>query len=80
LPVDALKIDRSFLGRLTEPDGLMGPITAMIAAGHTLRMTVIAEDIETACNDQQFVPENQNPTTDDRPLNGRPVGRCWQFV
>jgi EAL domain-containing protein (putative c-di-GMP-specific phosphodiesterase class I) len=80
LPVDALKIDRSFLGRLTEPDGLMGPITAMIAAGHTLRMTVIAEDIETLVTISSLCQKTKTPTTDDRPLNGRPVGRCWQFV
>jgi diguanylate cyclase (GGDEF)-like protein len=47
LPVDALRIDKSLVGRLTEPDGSTGPLSATIAAAHTLRMTVIAEDIET---------------------------------
>jgi diguanylate cyclase (GGDEF)-like protein len=47
LPVDALKIDKPFVGRLTEPDGSTRLISAMIADGHTLRMKVIAGDIET---------------------------------
>jgi diguanylate cyclase (GGDEF)-like protein len=47
LPVDALKIDKSFVDRLTEPDGSTRLISAMIADGHTLRMTVIADDVET---------------------------------
>jgi diguanylate cyclase (GGDEF)-like protein len=46
-PIDALKIDRSFVERITEePDGIAIP-TAIIRIGHSLRMEVIAEGVET---------------------------------
>jgi EAL domain-containing protein (putative c-di-GMP-specific phosphodiesterase class I) len=47
-PIDALKIDRSFVDGIT--DGLDGAAisTAIIRMGHSLRMEVIAEGVETA--------------------------------
>ena len=46
-PIDALKIDRSFIDGITEdPDGA-AISTAIIAMGHSLRMEVIAEGVET---------------------------------
>jgi diguanylate cyclase (GGDEF)-like protein len=47
LPVDVLKIGKSFVRRLTEPDGSARPVADMIAAAHVLRMTVIAGDVGT---------------------------------
>jgi len=47
LPVDAIKINRFFVGRLTEPDSSMSAVSAMIAGARILRMTTIAEGIET---------------------------------
>ncbi len=47
-PIDALKIDRSFIDGITEnPDGA-AISTAIIRMGHSLRMEVIAEGVETA--------------------------------
>ena len=46
-PIDALKIDRSFIDGITaSPDGA-AISTAIIAMGHSLRMEVIAEGVET---------------------------------
>ena len=46
-PIDALKIDRSFIDGITEnPDGA-AISTAIIRMGHSLRMEVIAEGVET---------------------------------
>jgi EAL domain-containing protein (putative c-di-GMP-specific phosphodiesterase class I) len=46
-PIDALKIDRSFIEGITEnPDGA-AISTAIISMGHSLRMEVIAEGVET---------------------------------
>jgi diguanylate cyclase (GGDEF)-like protein len=47
LPVDAIKINKVFVGRLTEPDSSMSAVSAMIAGARVLRMTTIAEGIET---------------------------------
>jgi diguanylate cyclase (GGDEF)-like protein len=47
LPVDAIKIDQSFVRRLTEPGGSTRLISSMIAAARASRMTVIAEGVET---------------------------------
>jgi diguanylate cyclase (GGDEF)-like protein len=47
-PIDALKIDRSFIEGITDrPDGA-AISTAIIGMGHSLRMEVIAEGVETA--------------------------------
>ena len=46
-PIDALKIDRSFIDGITDgPDGA-AISTAIIRMGHSLRMEVIAEGVET---------------------------------
>jgi diguanylate cyclase (GGDEF)-like protein len=47
MPIDSLKIDRSFIGSISG-DGDESPIVeAVIALAHSLRMTVIAEGVET---------------------------------
>ncbi|MDQ6694945.1 MAG: EAL domain-containing protein [Chloroflexota bacterium] len=47
-PVNALKIDRSFISRLTEPGGSSEIVRATITLAHGLGMPVVAEGVETA--------------------------------
>ena len=47
LPVDALKIDRSFVTGLGQPDHPGVVVKAIIALGHSLGLQVIAEGVET---------------------------------
>lgn len=46
LPIDRIKIDRSFVADLTESDDARAMIDAMLALGRSLRMKTIAEGIE----------------------------------
>ncbi|MFE4104712.1 EAL domain-containing protein [Almyronema epifaneia] len=48
LPVDSLKIDRSFINRIDQADKNSEIVQAINNLGHTLGMNVIAEGIETA--------------------------------
>lgn len=48
LPIDVLKIDRSFIERLAEPDGTRPIVEAVIAIAKRLGMNVVAEGVETA--------------------------------
>lgn len=47
-PIDALKIDRSFVGRMNTEDGNIEIVRTLIQLGHNLKMEVMAEGIETA--------------------------------
>lgn len=47
LPVDTLKIDRSFVAAMTENPDDMGVISSIIALAHGLNLNVIAEGVET---------------------------------
>ena len=47
LPVDRLKIDRSFIDGLPQDQGLVAISRAIIAMGQNLNFTVIAEGVET---------------------------------
>jgi EAL domain-containing protein (putative c-di-GMP-specific phosphodiesterase class I) len=46
-PIDALKIDRSFVHDLTTDEDDAGIVTAVIGLGRNLHMRVVAEGIET---------------------------------
>jgi Amt family ammonium transporter len=48
LPVDVLKIDRCFIARVNSGPKDLEIIRAIVAMAHNLRMTVVAEGIETA--------------------------------
>ena len=47
LPVDTLKIDRAFMQDVPRQDDATSITRSIIALGHTLKKTVIAEGIET---------------------------------
>ncbi len=47
LPIDKLKVDQSFVREITESTGDAAITRAIIAMGHQLRMTVMAEGVET---------------------------------
>jgi EAL domain-containing protein (putative c-di-GMP-specific phosphodiesterase class I) len=48
LPIDVLKIDRSFMENLSEPDGTRPIVDAVLSMAHTLGLHVVAEGVETA--------------------------------
>jgi len=48
LPIDVLKIDRSFIETLNEPEGTRPIVEAVLSMAHTLGLRVVAEGVETA--------------------------------
>jgi len=46
LPVDTIKIDRSFVGGLDADEGRRAIVAATIDLGHTLGLRVVAEGVE----------------------------------
>jgi len=48
LPIDGLKIDRSFVAHMTDSPENLEVVRAIIRLGETLRLSVIAEGVETA--------------------------------
>jgi diguanylate cyclase (GGDEF)-like protein len=63
LPIDALKIDQSFIRDLTVEGGNASIVNAIISMGRGLRIQVVAEGVETRrqfeCLRQQSCPEGQ---------------------
>jgi diguanylate cyclase (GGDEF)-like protein/PAS domain S-box-containing protein len=47
LPLDSLKVDRSFVVRMTEDPQSTSIVTTVISLGHALDLTVVAEGVET---------------------------------
>ncbi len=47
LPIDVLKIDRSFMETLNEADGTRPIVEAVLSMAHTLGLRVVAEGVET---------------------------------
>ncbi|MBA8824970.1 diguanylate cyclase (GGDEF)-like protein/PAS domain S-box-containing protein [Saccharopolyspora lacisalsi] len=47
LPLDILKIDRSFIAELEQSPGAENIVTSIIAMAHTMNLTVVAEGVET---------------------------------
>src|SRR5258706_9556342 len=47
LPVNALKIDRSFIQGMTEDPDKTSIVSTIISLGHALRLEVVAEGVET---------------------------------
>jgi diguanylate cyclase (GGDEF)-like protein len=48
LPIDTLKVDRQFIGKLNAKPESQAIVTAIIKLAHSLGMTVISEGVETA--------------------------------
>jgi EAL domain-containing protein (putative c-di-GMP-specific phosphodiesterase class I) len=46
LPIDALKIDRSFLQEIDREPHTISLVKAIVALAHGLRLTVVAEGVE----------------------------------
>jgi diguanylate cyclase (GGDEF)-like protein/PAS domain S-box-containing protein len=47
LPVDALKIDQSFLRNLHEPEGSLAVIQSIVRMAHSMNLNVVVEGVET---------------------------------
>jgi EAL domain-containing protein (putative c-di-GMP-specific phosphodiesterase class I) len=47
LPVDALKIDRSFITEMTQSSEGLGLVSTIISMGHGLKLKVVGEGVET---------------------------------
>jgi EAL domain-containing protein (putative c-di-GMP-specific phosphodiesterase class I) len=52
LPVNTLKIDRSFIDGMTDNPAKTSIVTTIISLGHALRMEVVAEGVETQAQSQ----------------------------
>jgi diguanylate cyclase (GGDEF)-like protein len=48
LPIDTIKVDQTFIGKLSDDPDSQRIVTAIIGLGHSLGMTVICEGVETA--------------------------------
>jgi EAL domain-containing protein (putative c-di-GMP-specific phosphodiesterase class I) len=47
LPLDTLKIDRSFVVRMTTPSAGLGLVSTLISLAHDLKLTIVVEGVET---------------------------------
>jgi diguanylate cyclase (GGDEF)-like protein/PAS domain S-box-containing protein len=70
-PFDKIKIDRSFVWEMENNPDSMAIVRAVIALGHSLRITVTAEGVET--ENQLALLQNENCDQVQGYLLGRPV-------
>jgi diguanylate cyclase (GGDEF)-like protein len=54
LPITTIKVDHTFIARLTDEPASQRIVTAIIALAHSLEMTVVCEGVETAEQRQQL--------------------------
>jgi EAL domain-containing protein (putative c-di-GMP-specific phosphodiesterase class I) len=54
LPIDILKIDRTFVGELESSRDSAALVAAIVAMGHGLRLDVVAEGVETQAQMQRL--------------------------
>jgi EAL domain-containing protein (putative c-di-GMP-specific phosphodiesterase class I) len=55
-PLDAIKIDRSFINSIQDSEASSGLVSTIIKLAHTLNMSVVAEGVETSS--QRSILEN----------------------
>jgi diguanylate cyclase (GGDEF)-like protein len=55
LPIDAIKIDRTFIASLASKSASLTIVTAIIALAHSLGMTTVSEGVETSEQHHQLV-------------------------
>jgi diguanylate cyclase (GGDEF)-like protein len=80
-PIDALKIDQSFVRDLTTDDDGAGIVTAMIGLGKSLHMQVVAEGVETRAQ-LEFLQEHGCPQAQgyyfSRPVSAAEFGQLLE--
>jgi diguanylate cyclase (GGDEF)-like protein len=55
LPIDTLKIDQTFIAKISAEPGSQRIVTAIIKLAHSLGMTVVSEGVETAAQKNELV-------------------------
>jgi len=70
LPIQTLKIDRSFIERIADPNGTYAIVQAILSLAHSLQMNVVAEGVER--NDQIEILRNLRCDVIQGFLWGRP--------
>lgn len=80
LPVDELKIDRSFVQRMTEDTRDRRLVGSVVELAHALNLTVVAEGIETAATATLLRDMGCDVGQGyyySRPVTGSEFERCW---
>jgi diguanylate cyclase (GGDEF)-like protein len=55
LPIDAIKVDHTFIARVTDDPSSHRIVTAIITLAHSLEMTVVCEGVETAQQQHELI-------------------------
>ncbi len=55
LPIDTIKVDQSFIAKLTGDPGSQAIVTAIVGLAHSIGMTVVAEGVETAQQHERVI-------------------------
>lgn len=71
LPIDGLKIDRSFVGDITEDQDSLAIVTAIVSMARTLNLRIVAEGVETEA--QRRILAGLGPMTMQGYLASRPL-------